>query len=54
MQAKARGIAYEKKKRKRLPPGSAEGASSTGANGVNDMNMSGLSNGNVHSLPGQQ
>ncbi|KAG0598246.1 hypothetical protein M758_12G057300 [Ceratodon purpureus] len=53
MQAKARGIAYEKKKRKRMPPNS-EGASNTGLNGVNEMNMSGMSNGNVHTLPGQQ
>ncbi|KAG0553999.1 hypothetical protein KC19_12G054900 [Ceratodon purpureus] len=49
MQAKARGIAYEKKKRKRMPPASDGGAS--GVNGVNGLSISngvgGMSNGNV-------
>lgn len=48
MQAKARGIAYEKKKRKRMPP------PSDGVNGVNGMNVNGVSGmnmGNVHALP---
>lgn len=57
MQAKARGIAYEKKKRKRMPAAS----DGPGANGVTSVGMNlsngvgnGLSNGNVHALPAQQ
>lgn len=49
MQAKARGIAYEKKKRKRMPPAPDAGGPSV------SMNLSnGMSNGNVHALPAQQ
>lgn len=57
MQAKARGIAYEKKKRKRMPAAS-EGVTPNGVTGVG-MNLGngvgGLSNGgSVHALPAQQ
>jgi hypothetical protein len=47
MQAKARGIAYEKKKRKRMPPTSEAG----GPSASNEITMT---NGNPHPLPGQQ
>lgn len=57
MQAKARGIAYEKKKRKRMP-NAASDSSQNGVNGVNGINLSGvvggMNNGNVHGMPTQQ
>lgn len=53
MQAKARGIAYEKKKRKRMPA-APEGGSANGVNGISLSNgIGGLGNGNVHALPAQ-
>lgn len=49
MQAKARGIAYEKKKRKRMPPPSTLGVNGVIANGTSN-GVGGVNNGDVHPL----
>ncbi|XP_024364750.1 uncharacterized protein [Physcomitrium patens] len=54
MQAKARGIAYEKKKRKRIPPPSELGGNGVNVGMIVNIGAGGMSNGNVHPLPAQQ